>query len=102
MCSGCGAPPGAGCRGGDTHEHRVRETYARRFRDMAKHLQDRPLAPSLDGYDLVDGLHAAAALLLEEPGPLIHDDAVWPSDVGFPRRVRLGDFVSPDDRSKAE
>lgn len=40
---------------------------------MADHLEARACGPSLEGYDLVDGLRAAAALMDREPGPLVHD-----------------------------
>lgn len=43
-----------------------------RLREFAEHLEKRPCAPSLDGYDLVDGLRAAADLLSGSDGPKVH------------------------------
>jgi hypothetical protein len=45
------------------------------LRALAERLESRPCAPSLDGYDLADGLRAAADLLAGESGPSVHRDA---------------------------
>lgn len=50
-----------------------------RLRALADHLEKRAFAPSLDGYDLADGLRAAAELLEGRPGPMVHGDV--PPDV---------------------
>jgi hypothetical protein len=44
------------------------------LRALALRLESRPCAPSLDGYDLADGLRAAADLLAGEPGPAVQRD----------------------------
>lgn len=46
----------------------------RRLRALADHLESRACSPSLDGYGLADGLRAAADLIDEKPGPLVHGD----------------------------
>ncbi len=57
----------------------------RDFRRLADHLEARAAAPSLDGYELVEGLRAAADLLEGKPGPEVHPDMAAGSDAFRPR-----------------
>lgn len=54
------------------------------LRELARRLQRRPNAPSLDGYTLADGLIAAAELLDGRPGPDVHPNCVRGSDAYRP------------------
>lgn len=47
---------------------------AARLRALARALEDRYCAPSLQGYGLADGLEAAADLIEGYSGPMIHPD----------------------------
>ncbi len=62
------------------------------LRALARHLERRVGAPSLEGYMLSDGLRAAADLLDGEPGPEVHSDCARDSDA-FPPRVSLSELV---------
>lgn len=48
--------------------------HAALFRTLAARLANRYAAPSLEGYELADGLLAAADMLEGKPGPLVHAD----------------------------
>lgn len=65
------------------------ELQVARIRALADHLETRPSAPSLEGYGLVDGLRAAAALLAGETGPGVCPDDGARDDVAFKSRVSL-------------
>ncbi len=71
-----GGAPSETAGGTETRRFRAfARRYAEHFRALADHLETREAGPSLDGYDLVDGLRAAAELLEEKAGPSIHDDS---------------------------
>lgn len=58
------------------------------LRKVADHLEGRCAGPSLDGYDLVDGLRAVADLLEGLGGPQVHEDLkdskdTWPGHVSL-------------------
>src|SRR5262245_3305824 len=62
-------------------------TMSDRLRALADHLETRPFAPSLDGYDLADGLRAAADLLDGKPGPSVHSDVAVDVAANTPRHA---------------
>lgn len=62
------------------------------LRRLAERLNNRPGAPSLDGYDLVDGLRAAADLIEGKLGPRVHDNIAKGSDE-FPPYVDLATLL---------
>lgn len=70
-----------------------------RFWSLADRLEDRACAPSLDGYDLVDGLRAAANLMTESGGSFVHVDEA--ADLPFEEaaRVMLRDYESRRERA---
>jgi hypothetical protein len=51
-----------------------------RLRELARHLKTRPFAPSMVGYELVDGLYAAISLLERREGPSVSPDCDPGSD----------------------
>ncbi len=59
------------------------------LRALAVRLEKRHAAPSLDGYNLADGLRAAADLLDGFPGPIVHDDIIERDSDKWPARVPL-------------
>ncbi len=64
------------------------------LRRLAVHLEDRPCAPSLEGYGLVDGLRAAASLLDGDLGPFVHaDEAADGMELADAPRVALASLV---------
>lgn len=75
------------------------------LRALATRLLDRPAAPSLDGYELADGLLAAADLLEGLPGPSVHPDLREGSDALRPRvplRTLLPEGNASETGSKAD
>lgn len=47
------------------------------LRALAYRLERRRCAASLEGYELADGLRAAADLLEGKPGPLVHPTPIF-------------------------
>ena len=68
-CPKCGAQ-------GPRPGHGLDSVRALQLRALAERLEARPCAASLDGYELADGLRAAADLLEGSPGPFVHEDAL--------------------------
>jgi hypothetical protein len=62
------------------------------LRALAKRLQKRRAAPSLEGYGLAEGLFAAADLLEGKPGPVVHGDMGKNPDA-WPERVSLCEYA---------
>lgn len=61
------------------------KTWAAKLRRLAAHLEERDGSPSLDGYELVEGLLAAANLLEGKSGPKVHRDCLPGSDEFQPK-----------------
>lgn len=64
-----------------------------RFRLLADRLEGRACAPSLDGYDLVDGLRAAANLMTGSDGSFVHVDGAVDLPAGDAPRVMLREYA---------
>lgn len=65
---------------------------AGQLRALARRLCNRKCGPSLEGYDLVDGLIAAADLIDGKPGPMVHRSS---RHADWLKRVPLKSLVKP-------